>query len=75
MKNMTPEQLSRLIDADLEPELIDAALSELGSNHVARESVAVYQLVGDALRGRAVEDDGYSLRIFKALADVRIDPA
>lgn len=71
---MTPERLSRLIDADLEPELIDSALRELGSNNVARESVTVYQLVGDALRGRAVEDDGYSQRIFRALSGVRIDP-
>ena len=72
---MTPEQLSRLIDADLEAELIDSALTELGMNELARESVTVYQLVGDALRGRAVEDAGYSQRIFKALAGVRIDPA
>lgn len=71
---MTPERLSRLIDADLEPELIDSALRELGSNNVARERVTVYQLVGDALRGRAVEDDGYSQRIFRALSGVRIDP-
>ena len=46
---MTPEQLSRLIDADLEAELIDSALTELGMNELARESVTVYQLVGDAL--------------------------
>ena len=72
---MTPEQLSRLIDADLEAELIDSALTELGMNELARESVTVYQLVGDALRGRAVEDAGYSQRIFKALSGVRIDPA
>lgn len=71
---MTPEQLSRLIDADLEPELLDAALGELGASDVARERLTVYQLVGDALRGRAVEDNGYSQRIFKALAGVRIDP-
>ena len=72
---MTPEQLSRLIDADLEAELIDSALNELGMNEAARESVTVYQLVGDALRGRAVEDAGYSRRIFKALSGVPIDPA
>ncbi len=72
---MSPEQLSRLIDADLAADSLDAALQTLTASAHARESVTVYQIVGDALRGRAVEDDGYSRRIFTALSKTRIDPA
>ena len=71
---MSPDQLSRLIDADLESESLDAALRALSQDTGAREAVTVFQLVGDALRGRAVEDDGYSRRILAALAKERIDP-
>lgn len=72
---MRPDQLSRLIDADLESDALDAALRALNKNADARAAVTVYQMVGDALRGRVVEDDGYSRRIFAALAKARIDPA
>ena len=72
---MRPDQLSRLIDADLESDALDAALRALNKNADAREAVTVYQMVGDALRGRVVEDDGYRRRIFAALAKARIDPA
>ncbi|MBL8385196.1 MAG: hypothetical protein JNM90_19080 [Burkholderiales bacterium] len=72
---MTPIQLSRLIDGDLEPDLLGAALGALGRDPAARETVTLHQLVGDALRGRVVEDDGYSRRILAALDGVRIDPA
>ncbi len=72
---MSPDQLSRLIDADFESDTLDAALRALGDDANARDSVTVYQMVGDALRARVVEDDGYSQRIFAALAKARIDPA
>ncbi|GEM_PF-6923545 len=72
---MSPDQLSRLIDADLESENLDAALRALSGDTDAREAVSVFQMVGDALRGRVVEDHCYSQRIFAALAKVRIDPA
>ncbi len=68
---MNTEPISRLIDADLEPESLDAVLAALATDATAREAVSVYQTIGDALRGRAVEDDGYSRRIFEAIA--RID--
>lgn len=72
---MSPDQLSRLIDADLESENLDTALRALSGDTAAREALTVFLMVGDALRGRAVEDDGYSRRILVALAEVRIDPA
>ena len=72
---MSPEQLSRLIDADLESDSLDATLRTLGDDANAREAVTAYQMVGDALRGRTVEDACYSQRIFAALALARIDPA
>lgn len=72
---MSPEQLSRLIDADLLSDALNATLRALGNDANARESVSAYQMVGDALRGRVVEDDGYSQRIFAALAKTRIDSA
>jgi negative regulator of sigma E activity len=72
---MTPAQLSRLIDADAAAPELDAALQALAGDAVARETVTVYQIIGDALRGRAVEDDGYSRRILAALEGVTIDPA
>ena len=72
---MSPDQLSRLIDADLESDTLDTTLRALDIDSNAREAVSVYQVIGDALRGRSVEDDGYSQRIFAALAKVRIDPA
>jgi negative regulator of sigma E activity len=72
---MMPAQLSRLIDADLESPDLSAALQTLGRDAGAREAVTVYQIIGDALRGRPVLDDGYSHRIFAALDGVTIDPA
>ncbi len=71
---MNPEQLSRLIDADLELDSLDATLRVLSDDAGAREALTSYQMIGDALRGRVVEDDGYSRRIFAALARARIDP-
>ena len=64
---MSTENISRLLDADLESGGVDAILAALAADTTAREAVSVYQMVGDALRGRAVEDDGYSRRILEAI--------
>ena len=68
---MTRDHLSRLLDAELDPSAVGSALRNLEANPESREAVTVYQIIGDALRGRAVEDDGYSLRIIAALARAR----
>ena len=64
---MTTDQLSPLLDGELDTGALARTLQLLASNADAREKVSVYQMVGDAMRGRAVEDDGYSLRILAAL--------
>lgn len=64
---MNRELLSRLIDADLPETALGNGLATLATEGELREAVTVYQIIGDALRGRAVEDDGYSRRIFAAL--------
>jgi hypothetical protein len=70
---MKTDQLSSLMDGECDIGDIDAALITLASSHEARESVTLFQIVGDAMRGRVVEDDGYSRRIFAALDKVQIE--
>jgi len=70
---MKTDQLSSLIDGECDVCDIDAALRSLASSQEARESVTLFQIVGDAMRGRVVEDDGYSRRIFAALDKVQIE--
>jgi negative regulator of sigma E activity len=70
---MNPDQLSCLIDGELEADSLAAALQALASRADAREAVTLFQIVGDALRGRVVEDDGYSRRILAALDGVQIE--
>lgn len=72
---MKPIELSCLIDGDFEPGAIGLALAALAGDPAARETVTLHQLVGDALRGRVVEDDGYSRRILASLDGERIAPA
>ena len=70
---MKTDQLSSLMDGECDVGDINAALNVLASNPDARETVTLFQIVGDAMRGRVVEDDGYSRRIFAALDKVQID--
>ena len=67
VKPMNTDQLSSLIDGELAASDVGAALGALASDSDAREAVTLFQIVGDAMRGRAVEDDGYSRRILAAL--------
>lgn len=64
---MNLEQIYRLIDGDLEPGALGPALRALAASPDLREAVSVSQIIGDSMRGRAVEDDGYSKSIFAAL--------
>jgi negative regulator of sigma E activity len=70
---MKTDQLSSLIDGEVEARDIDEALKQLATSADARESVTVFQVIGDAMRGRAVEDNGFSQRIFAALDQVKIE--
>jgi negative regulator of sigma E activity len=70
---MNTDQLSSLIDGELAANDVDAALGALASDKDAREAVTLFQIVGDAMRGRIVEDDGYSRRILAALDRVKIE--
>ena len=70
---MKTDQLSSLIDGELEPANVGAALGTLAADANAREAVTLFQIIGDSLRGRVVEDDGYSRRILAALDRVAID--
>ncbi len=65
------KNMSKLLDGDADIGAIGAGVAMLASDADAREAVYVYQLIGDALRGRAVADDGYSRRIIAALAAAR----
>jgi len=70
---MKTEQLSSLIDGEVEARDVETALKLLATSAEARESVTVFQIIGDAMRGRAVEDNGFSQRIFAALDQVKIE--
>lgn len=70
---MNTYQLSSLIDGELAANDVDTALGKLASDRDAREAVTLFQIVGDAMRGRIVEDDGYSRRILAALDLVKIE--
>ncbi len=73
------EAISGLIDGDDTDGAIggtatSCALAQLRLAADAREAVSVYTLIGDALRGWPVADDGYSRRIIAALGQVRSEP-
>ena len=73
------EVISGLIDGEDADGAIGAAATSDALAHLrlaadAREAVSVYTLIGDALRGWPVADDGYSRRIIAALRQVRPEP-
>ena len=65
------KDISKLLDGDAGISAIGAGVAVLAGDADAREALYVYQLIGDALRGRPVADDGYSRRIIAALAATR----
>jgi negative regulator of sigma E activity len=66
MVNMTIK-VSLLLDGQLSVEETRAALDEVAARPELRDRFTVYGLVGDALRGLSVPDDGFSLRILERL--------
>jgi negative regulator of sigma E activity len=67
------ENLSLLMDGEIEANEVAASLNLLKSNADARDQWTVMQMVGDAVRGLVVADDGFSIRIFEKLKNVPID--
>jgi negative regulator of sigma E activity len=68
--------VSLLLDSQLSPEDVPAALRAVAADPQLRDRYTVYGLVGDAMRGLSVPDDGFSVRIFDRLRreGVRIEP-
>jgi negative regulator of sigma E activity len=69
-------RISLLLDGQLPPEEVPAALSAVGADGALRDRYTVYGLVGDTLRGISVPDDGFSVRILERMKQdgVRIEP-
>ena len=69
-------KVSLLLDGQLSPEEVPVALSTLAADAAARDRYTVYGLVGDALRGLSVPDDGFSVRILERMhrENVRMEP-
>ncbi len=69
-------KVSLLLDGQLAPDEVKAALDETVGNAGLRDRFTVYRLLGDALRGNSTPDDGYSERIFARMRrdGSRIEP-
>ena len=61
------EKVSLLLDSQLDAEGVALVLKSLGADDTLRDRFTIYGLVGDALRGVNVPDDGFSKRIFARL--------
>ena len=57
-------KVSHLLDGQLAPGEVKAALAQTVEDNRLRDRFTVYRLVGDVLRGNSTPDDGYSARIF-----------
>lgn len=60
-------KVSLLLDGQLAPGEVKAALDETAADPQLRDRYTIYGLVGDALRGNSTPDDGFSARIFERL--------
>lgn len=61
------EKVSMLLDSQLERDEVARVLNDLGKDDTLRDRFTIYALVGDAMRGVNVPDDGFSKRIFERL--------
>ena len=61
------QDVSLLIDGQLQGDDAARLLNELGSNDALRDRFTLYVLAGDGMRGVNVLDDGFSKRIFERL--------
>lgn len=61
------QKVSLLLDSQLSTDDVAQVLNDLGADDALRDRFTVYALVGDAMRGVNVPDDGFSARIFSRL--------
>ncbi|HZA95957.1 MAG TPA: sigma-E factor negative regulatory protein [Burkholderiaceae bacterium] len=61
------QKVSLLLDSQLDAEEVARVLKDLGTDDVLRDRFTIYGLIGDAMRGVNVPDDGFSKRIFARL--------
>jgi negative regulator of sigma E activity len=61
------QKVSLLLDSQLDAGDVARVLQELGADDALRDRFTIYALVGDAMRGVNVLDDGFSTRIFARL--------
>lgn len=61
------QKVSLLLDSQLDADDVAQVLNDLGTDDALRDRFSVYGLVGDAMRGVNVPDDGFSTRIFARL--------
>jgi negative regulator of sigma E activity len=68
--------VSLLLDGQLEAQEVKPALEELAAAPALRDRYTLYGLAGDALRGNATPDDGFSIRLFDRMKReaVKIEP-
>jgi len=69
-------RVSLLLDGQLEAGEVKPALEELAAAPALRDRYTLYGLAGDALRGNATPDDGFSIRLFDRMKReaVKIEP-
>jgi len=69
-------EVSRLLDGQLDPGETAHAVDKTAGDPALRDRLTVYQWAGDALRGNATADDGFTLRILQRMERerVRIEP-
>ena len=61
------QKVSLLLDSQLDGDEVVQVLNDLGTDDALRDRFTIYGLVGDAMRGVNVLDDGFSKRIFARL--------
>jgi negative regulator of sigma E activity len=66
------QKVSLLLDSQLDAEDVARVLKDLGTEDVLRDRFTIYGLIGDAMRGVNVLDDGFSKRIFARLRRARV---
>ena len=60
-------KVSLLLDGQLPADQAQDALTETAADNHLRDRFTVYGLVGDALRGNATPDDGFTQRLLERM--------
>lgn len=69
-------KVSQLLDGQLETGVIKTTLDEIRGDAGLRDRLAIFGLIGDALRGNPTPDDGFTKRILERMEReaVKIEP-